>query len=264
VNVDLRFNEKLTEALRGHESFALVTLVEITGSAPQEVGARMLVRPDGSIEGTVGGGALEFHLVAQAKEALNDGRPRLLSIHLKDDVGMCCGGAVKAFVEPVQTATPLVIFGCGHVCRTLAPLVSRLGFALTVVDDRPEWADPAAFPENTRVLCQDIGSVCQEITRSGEPFVLAMTRGHSFDFEILRTLVDKGLPYLGIMASKSKARTFCKRLVDEHGVDPALLDRVAMPVGLPIGSQTPEEIAVSIAAQLIQERRKLRKAKQGA
>jgi xanthine dehydrogenase accessory factor len=260
--MDPRYTQSLLDALRGQEPFAQVTLVEISGSAPQEVGARMLVRSDGSQEGTVGGGALEYRLIQEAHEALASGSPRLLHLNLKKDVGMCCGGAVRAFIEPIQTATPLIIFGCGHVSRALAPLVARLGFSLTVVDDRPEWADPRAFPEGTNVVCQEIDAFCATLEGVSRHFILAMTRGHSFDFEVLRHFVTRNTAYLGIMASKNKARTFGESLVQDYQVPAELVDRVAMPVGLKIGSQTPEEIAVSIAAQLVQERRAVAKARE--
>jgi xanthine dehydrogenase accessory factor len=255
--MDPRYMQRVLDSLRGKEPFAQVTLIEVVGSAPQEAGARMLVRQDGSIEGTVGGGAVEFRLMQEATEALQDGKSRLVYLNLNDDVGMCCGGAVRAFVEPVKLATPLVIFGCGHVSRALAPLVVRLGFALTVVDDRPEWADPKAFPEGLEVVCDSLEGYCDKVEYVERSFLLVMTRSHSFDFQILAHFVDKNPAYLGIMASKSKSARFRKDLASEAGVSKELLDRVSMPVGVKIGSRTPEEIAVSIAAQLVQERRKL-------
>lgn len=255
--MDPKYMQILLDTLHGREPFAQVTLIETTGSAPQETGARMMVRADGSIEGTVGGGAVEFRLIKEATEALQDGKSRLLHLDLSKDVGMCCGGAVRAFVEPVRLATPLVIFGCGHVCRALAPMVVRLGFALTVVDDRPEWADPLAFPEGTEVVCDSLESYCHKVEALERSFILVMTRSHSFDFQVLHHFVDRNPAYLGIMASKSKALRFRTDLEKEAGIAAELLDRVAMPVGLKIGSRTPEEIAVSVAAQLVQERRKL-------
>lgn len=262
--MDPKYTESLLDALRGKEPFAQVTLIEVIGSAPQETGARMMVRADGSIVGTVGGGALEFRLMKEAAEALQDGKSRLLHLNLHEDVGMCCGGAVRAFVEPVRLATPLVVFGCGHVSRALAPLVVRLGFALTVVDDRPEWADAKAFPEGTEVVCESLEGYCHKVAALERTFILVMTRSHSFDFQILHHFVDKNAAYLGIMASKSKSHRFRTDLETEAGIDTALLDRVSMPVGIKIGSQTPEEIAVSIAAQLVQERRRLCKASESA
>ncbi len=253
--MDPKYMQSFLDALRGKEPFAQVTLIEIVGSAPQETGARMMVRSDGSIEGTVGGGALEFRLMGEATAALQDGKPRVVYLDLNDDVGMCCGGAVRAFVEPIRLATPLVVFGCGHVCRALAPLVVRLGFALTVVDDRPEWADPKAFPDGTVVVCDSLEGYCEKVSAVARSFVLVMTRSHSFDFQILAHFVDKNAAYLGVMASKSKSARFRKDLEKEAGISKENLDRVAMPVGISIGSQTPEEIAVSIAAQLVQKRR---------
>lgn len=254
----LSFVEKLSEALRRGEPFAMVTLAEVVGSAPQEPGARLLLLPDGSLHGTVGGGALEHHLIEQARQSLADGRSRCLRIDLARDVGMVCGGSVTAFVEPFARASRAVIFGAGHVCRAVAPLLVTLGFGLTVVDDRPEWASAEGFPEGTEVIARPYLEVAQEMSRWPGAYVLVMTRGHSFDYELLRLLLPLELPYLGVMASRNKAAEFRRRLM-EGGLDPATASHLRMPLGLAIGSQSPEEIAVSVAGELIQVRRELQR-----
>jgi len=255
----VEFAERLHAALRENRSAVMLTVVETRGSAPQEPGAKMLFFPDGSIEGTIGGGAVEYHLMEVGREALKSGRAGLVHIDLKQDVGMICGGGMTVFVEPLAVRPRAVLFGCGHVARALSPLLAGLDFALTVVDDRPEWADEAAFPEGTKVVCQPFQQFCTDLDALNDAFVLVMTRSHAFDYDVLRIFVERPLSYLGVMASKSKAQELRRKLQDE-AVGQEHLDRLHMPVGIPIGSQTPAEIAVSVAGELIKVRRQLRKA----
>jgi len=247
--------DQLVESLARDRSFAMVTVVETTGSAPQSPGARMLVYDDGSIAGTVGGGAVEHRLIQEARQALDECRPRLVRIDLKKDVGMICGGQMEAFVEPVLSNYQVVIFGCGHVSRALAPLLAGLDFRVTVVDDRAEWADPKAFPTSVRVVCEPFEQFWGTMSRLDRVAILVMTRSHAFDYELLEHFATAETPYLGIMASKSKAAEFREKLRG-IGVSQEAIDRVWMPIGLSIGSSSPAEIAVSIAAQLIERRKR--------
>ncbi|MBM4352399.1 MAG: xanthine dehydrogenase accessory protein XdhC [Deltaproteobacteria bacterium] len=244
---------QLVESLSRDRPFAMVTVVETTGSAPQSPGARMLVYEDGSIVGTVGGGAVEHRLIREGREVLDDGRPRLLTFDLAKDVGMICGGRMVAFVEPMLSSFHVVIFGCGHVCRALAPLLVGLDFRVTVVDDRPEWADSSAFPSSVRVVCGPLRDYWGTLARLDRTAVLAMTRSHAFDYELLEHFVTTSVPYVGIMASRSKAAQFRERLA-AAGIPREQVDRVRMPVGIPIGGSSVAEIAVSIAAQLVERR----------
>jgi xanthine dehydrogenase accessory factor len=246
---------QLVDSLSQERSFAMVTLVETVGSAPQSPGARMLVYDDGSIAGTVGGGAVEYQLIQEARRVLEEGQPKLLRIDLKNDVGMICGGKMTVFVEPVLSNYRVMIFGCGHVSRSLAPLLAGLDFRVTVVDDRPEWADASAFPAGVQVVCKAFCELREGLTGLKRTAVLVMTRSHAFDYELLEHFVTTPTPYLGIMASKSKALEFRKRLA-EAGVPQSAIDRVFMPIGISIGSSSPAEIAVSIAAQLIDCRKR--------
>ena len=157
------------------------------------------------------------------------------------------------FVEPMLVRQPIFIFGCGHVCRMTAPLLDSLDFVVTVVDDRKEWADPAAFPEGVQVICEEFSTFRENIEGLENAWVLVMTRAHAFDYDLLRYFAAKEVGYLGIMASKTKAAGFRKSLADE-GMDEKRIAKANMPLGLPIGSQTPAEIAVSVAGQLIRQR----------
>jgi len=254
--MDLQFADKLRAALAAGRPFAMVTIVGTGGSSPQKPGARMLVFKDGSIEGTVGGGAIEHRIIKDTLAALAKGEAKLVKYNLKEDAGMICGGEMTAYIEPSGAGDPVAIFGCGHVCRALAPALARVGFRVTVVDDRPEWADEAGFPPGVNVVCKAFDDYLQGLDEGLEDlYVLVVTRGHKFDYSILRHFVDRNVRYLGVMASRKKAQEFLTRL-EEEGVPPALAEAVHMPVGLDIGSVTPEEIAVSITGELIAVRRK--------
>jgi len=251
------FVQQIESAFKTGKPFALITVVSSAGSAPQVPGASMLVFPDGSIQGTVGGGAVEHHLMGLARTALSQGASQLVQVDLGKDLGMLCGGRMTAFIEPLNVRPGVVVFGAGHVARALAPVLLRLDFPVTVVDDRPEWATPTAFPTETRVVCQGIpefGAGSQgELENLSNVYILVMTRAHAFDYDALRMFVGREVGYLGIMASRSKAQEFRQRLVAD-GVAQERIDRVHMPVGFPIRSSTPEEIAITIAAELLQVR----------
>ena len=254
--MDLQFADKLRAALATGRPFAMVTIVGTGGSSPQKPGAKMIVFKDGSIEGTVGGGAIEHRIIKDTLAAFAEGEAKLVRYDLKDDAGMICGGEMTAYIEPSGVGEPVAIFGCGHVCRALAPALARVGFRVTVVDDRSEWADEAGFPPGVHVVCKGFDEYLSSLDEGlDELYVVVVTRGHKFDYGILRHFVDRNVRYLGVMASRKKAREFLTRL-EEEGVARALAEAVHMPVGLDIGSVTPEEIAVSIAGELIAVRRK--------
>ncbi len=234
--------------------YALVTLVEIAGSVPQRVGARIVVLLDGRQEGTVGGGNLEFRLAGLAREMLQKRQSACaVTLNLASDLGMACGGRVVALLEPFGNRHPVLIYGAGHVCRALVPLLVGIEFDVTVVDDRPEWADPAAFPEGVNVVCGDPVGHAESASDLSATRVLVMTRGHEFDFGLVKTLLPRAPLYLGVMASKSKRHAFQLKL-EEAGIKVEQHPNLFMPVGLSIGSRTPAEIGVSIAGQLIQHR----------
>lgn len=250
------------EGREPRQPYTLVTLVEVDGSVPQRAGAHMIVMADGTQEGTVGGGALEYRLAALAREMLAQRQDaRCIALDLGKDLGMACGGQVRAMLEPFGNLQPVTIYGCGHVCRALAPLLVSLDFAVTVVDDRPEWADPAAFPSLVSVVCEDMVVHSRRQHPSSGVFFLVMTRGHQSDFEVVKELLVHTPKYLGVMGSAHK-RSVVGGLLCTLGLSDASSPEEAlaafpplhMPVGLPIGSRTPAEIAVSVAAELVKLR----------
>ena len=245
----------MTELLRANRPFATVVIVESTGSAPQKSGARLLVLDDGTIQGTVGGGRFEWEVMRAAREALAEGAPRLVRYDLGKDLGMGCGGQMAAFIEPHLPAERVLLYGAGHCARALAPLLTRAGFRVRVVDPRSDLLKGAGFDEGVDLVVSDPAADAAQSIRE-EDCVLVMTHDHGHDLYTLRASIPRTPRYLGVMASKRKAARFRTTLLEE-GFSAEQLDKVYMPVGMEIGAVGPAEIAVSIAAQLISIRRTL-------
>lgn len=234
---------------------ALVTVVGAQGSAPRHGGARMLVFADGAVVGTIGGGVFEHRATAQALEAIREGRPRRYTVHLTRDLGMCCGGEMDAFIEPLEPRERLVIHGAGHVGAATARLAVPLGFGVTVVDDREELLAAADLPPEVERVEADPRRVLDRLPTGPRAYHLVVTHEHALDQDLVERLLPVDLAWLGMIGSKTKVTRFLLRL-RAAGMDPALFDRLCAPVGLDIGAETPEEIAVSIAAELVRVRRR--------
>lgn len=243
----------LLDATERGDRVALCTVVGVDGSAPRAAGARMLVWADGRSEGTVGGGNFEHQVIREAREALRMAAPRRYAVHLTRDLGMCCGGAMEVYIEPIEPVERLVLFGAGHVARPTAVIAAQLGFTVTVVDEREEWADPAAFP-GCAVVCADPRRFAAELVVDRRTWILLTTHEHALDQDLLQTLIDRDFAWLGLIGSRSKAAKFFLRL-RAAGVDERRFDRISTPVGLDLGAETPAEIAVAIAAELVRTRR---------
>lgn len=238
---------------------ALVTVIAVGGSAPRASGARMLVYGDGQIVGTVGGGVFEHRVIQEALAALQAGSPRRYAVHLTRDLGMCCGGQMEAFIEPVEGRDHLVIHGAGHVGAATARLAAELQFKVTVVDDREEILSQARLPEGVTRLERDPRRVLDELPVGDRAYHLVVTHEHALDQELVALLLPRPLAWLGMIGSRTKVSRFFLRL-RAAGMDEALFSRLCAPVGLDIGAETPEEIAVSIVAELVRVRRKARQA----
>lgn len=238
----------------GERRAALVTVVGVDGSAPRAAGARMLVYEDGDLVGTVGGGAFEHRLRAEAADAITEGRPRRVRVHLTRELGMCCGGAMDAFVEPLTPAEPLVIYGAGHVGRAVARLAVPLGFQVTLVDDRPEWLEAPGLPEAVARIGRDPRRAVGATARGPRASHLIVTHDHALDQELVEALIGADLRWLGMIGSKTKVNRFHLRL-RAAGVSAEALRRLRAPVGFDLGAETPEEIALSVCAELVALRR---------
>jgi len=237
---------------------AVATIVNVRGSIPSFKTAKMLVRDDGSIVGTIGGGCVEAEVWQAAREVMESERSRTLTFDLnndpKYDTGLVCGGTLEIFVEPVLPPAELYIFGAGHVAESLYKIARIAGFDITVVDDREVYASRERFPEAQQVIAEDFDKAMAELSPSESSYIVIVTRGHHDDMRVLRWAVQTPARYVGMIGSKRKTISIFKELQRE-GLAAHLFDRVHAPVGLDIGAITPEEIAVSITAELIAKRR---------
>lgn len=258
------FYEQLTALEREGLGFVLVVLVEALGSTPQDTGAKMLVTAAGLHSGTVGGGKVEAKALVLAQEMLatGAGAPRFVNWTLKTDVGMTCGGAVKLYFEPhlaggTGAAWPVWIFGAGHVVQALVPVLAPLDCAITVVDPRREWLDRLPRARNIRFVQSDEP---KDLVPSmpDQAFLLCLTKGHASDRPVLqRALAERNFPFVGVIGSDAKAEVLRREMMAD-GLPPERAKQFHCPVGLPFGSNDPREIALSIAAQLLAERDRLR------
>jgi xanthine dehydrogenase accessory factor len=239
---------------------AVATIVNVRGSIPSFKTAKMLVRDDGSIVGTIGGGCVEAEVWQAAREVMESEKPRTLTFDLnqdpKYDTGLVCGGTLEIFVEPILPPAELFIFGAGHVAASLYKVARIAGFDVTIIDDREAYANRERFPEAQQVIAEDFDKAAAKLLPSESSYIVIVTRGHRDDMRMLRWAVQTPARYIGMIGSKRKTITIFKELQNE-GLAAHLFDRVHAPVGLDIGAITPEEIAVSITAELIAARRKV-------
>ena len=239
----------LEECLQKQIPAALCTVVDAKGSSPGRPGAKMLVKEDGSIIGTVGGGAIEKKIIEVALTTLKSKKCNLLNYNLNKDLNMSCGGAMSVFIEPQVFATPLVIFGAGHIGTSLARLATESGFKVTLADYREEWINQS-FPESVEILFDDMVETAKTLSIHPSTFLVVVSHGHALDEEICLHLIKKPYSYLGVIGSRRKRVTFKKNLITK-GFDEQKINQIRMPVGLNIGANTPAQIAVSILAEII-------------
>ncbi len=246
--------QAVAEALDRGEPAALVTIVSTTGSTPQRVGAKMLVYGDGRIIGTIGGGCYENDAFWKAREAIKTRRPELVHYELSDDfaqeTGLICGGQMDVYIEPIEPSPELYIIGAGHVGFHLARLAADVGFRVHVVDDREKFANAERFPTATEVVVDDVPAWIDRADLPAHAYAVIVTRGHTNDLEALRALAPRELRYLGLIGSRAKVARIYEALAADQ-MPPDVLRRVHAPIGLDIGAVTPQEIAVSILAELI-------------
>ena len=237
---------------------AVATIVSVRGSIPSFKTAKMLVRDDGSICGTIGGGCVEADVWQAAREVMESEKPRTLTFNLnqdpKYDTGLVCGGTLDIFIEPVLPPALLYIFGAGHVAVNLYRVAQNAGFDVTVIDDREAYANCERFPAAREVIAEDLEQAMTRMKPSESSYIVIVTRGHRDDMRCLRWAVQTQARYIGMIGSKRKTIAIYKELQKE-GLPAELFKRVHAPVGLDIGAVTPEEIAVSITAELIAVRR---------
>jgi xanthine dehydrogenase accessory factor len=244
--------EAVLEVLSGRQRGALATVVRTSGSTPRKAGARMLLRPDGTTVGTVGGGAIERVVVEALLETRRTGEPRTVAHDLGYDLGMCCGGRMEVFVEAVEPAPRLWLIGAGHVAKATAAIARTVGFEVVVVDDREDLNSAERFP-GCRLEVADPASFLRSASLGDGDWVLIATHDHGLDEAALGLCMQQQPRYVGLVASRRKAFRLVQRVAGRLtnvgvGID---LDRLYAPVGLDLGAATPEEMAVSIVAELV-------------
>ena len=251
--------EAVLAELRAGRPAVLATVVRASGSTPRRAGARMLVRGDGSTLGTIGGGAFEAMVGQEAYDLLKDTlavpvvKRYTFTEEGEDALGMACGGTAEVLLEPVRPGPRLVIFGAGHVGRALARSAATVGFAPVIVDDREDECARAReeAPGQVHVCGEDWKTGVPPL--SGDDYVAVVTRCHRTDRLALRTVLEQPRAYLGLIGSRRKKLAIFDGLREDGATD-ADLARIRCPIGLPIGGDTPEEIAISIVAELLQVR----------
>lgn len=247
--------EDASELVADGKPAAMLTVVDKDGSAPRDVGTRMVVTDD-EAHGTIGGGTVESLAVDEARAVLNgEAEPGVRTYELDPDgnTGMVCGGRMDVFVDRLQVRPRLYIAGGGHISQELAPLADRLGYEITVVDDREEYADPGLFPDAADVVCGNYDEVLSELSMTAETAVAVATRSGTFDQQAVGAAIDGQAGYVGLVASDRKAERVLDSLA-EDGYRRADLARVRTPVGLDLGGGSPEDIALAILAEIHRDR----------
>jgi xanthine dehydrogenase accessory factor len=247
-------------AVETGEPAALVTVVATEGSTPQKAGAKMLVYPDGSILGTIGGGCVEAEMTRRARHVIETEKAQLASYDLTPDQagedGLVCGGRMQVFIEPMIGTPTLCLFGAGHVAQPLARIAKMAGFRVEVADDRAKFANEERFPEADLIVVDDLKTAGSKLTLGPNSYAIVVTRGHGGDTEALASVLGRGLRFVGLLGSRAKLVHLATAL-EERGVAREEIAKIHCPLGLSIGAATPEEIAVSVLAELIAVRHRV-------
>ena len=248
----------LSELEKNNEPAALCTVTKSEGSTPRHVGSKMLVYPDGKFLGTVGGGELESRVIKAAFESLKSGAAQTLAYSMIDpnrgDPGVC-GGTVEVFVEPILPPAMIVVIGGGHVGKAVVHLAKWLGFKVAVSDDREEFCNPESVPGADAYYPVVMAELPNQLSVTGQTYLVVTSRGSGVDAKGLPSLLESDAAYIGVIGSKRRWLSTVKAL-KEQGVSDELIAKVHSPMGLELNAETPEEIAVSIMAEILMLRDK--------
>ncbi|MGD9099846.1 MAG: XdhC/CoxI family protein [Anaerolineae bacterium] len=249
--------QTILQAKRQGHPVALATVVRARGAVPRHASSKMLVFADGQTVGTVGGGEVESLSIKAAKEAIRDGQARLETFSLagpdKDNTVGVCGGQMEVFIEPILPPPTVLVLGCGHVGQAVAHLAKWLGFRVVVSDDREELCTPEHVPDADLYLPGEVAAVLSHTPIDSQTYVVSVTRGYPYDVAAVPILLETEAPYIGIIGSQRRWATAVKEL-KALGIEQDALDQIHAPIGLYLGAETPEEIALSIMAQVLASR----------
>ena len=250
--------DELIRLRRLGQKCAIATIVQVRGSIPSFESAKLLVREDGSMVGTIGGGCVEAEVWNAARDVMETEKPKHMSFNLGQDAaydnGLICGGQLDVFVEPVIPPPRAIIFGAGHISKSLSKVANLAGFSTTIVDNRDSFANRERFPEADEILAEEYEDVFPKLTIHESTYLIIVTRGHRDDMRVLRWAATTQARYVAMIGSKRKVLSVVKEL-EKDGLSRQQLDRIHAPMGLEIGAISPEEIAISVAAEMIAVRR---------
>ncbi len=250
--------EELVRLRRAGRKCALATIIQANGSIPSFTSAKLLVRDDGSMAGTIGGGCVEAEVWEAAREAMETGKPRRMSFSLSQDAaydtGLICGGQLEVFIEPIEPQPAAIIFGAGHISKSLCQVAGMIGFHTTIVDNRESFANAERFPGADALFAAEYEEVFPKLDVNTSTYLIIVTRGHRDDMRVLRWAVTTKACYIGMIGSRRKALAIYKEL-EKEGLNRDAFRRVRSPMGLDLAALSPEEIAVSVAAEMIAVRR---------
>ena len=250
--------EELVRLRKLGQKCALATIVEVRGSIPSYESAKLLVREDGSMAGTIGGGCVEAEVWNAAREVIETEKPKHLTFNLGQDAaydnGLICGGQLDVFVEPVLPVPHAFIFGAGHISKSLSKVATLAGFSTVVVDNRDTFANRERFPEAADVHAEEYEEIFPRLNINETSYLIIVTRGHRDDMRVLQLAIATPARYIAMIGSKRKVLNVIREL-EKQGIARAAFDRIHAPMGLDIGAISPEEIAISVGAEMIAIRR---------
>ncbi len=244
--------EQIVIIENGNQKAVLCTIIATKGSSPRKVGAKMIVFENASIFGTIGGGALEKKVIEEALKVLETNLPVIVSHNLVKELEMCCGGTVELFLEPIMNKKKLLIFGAGHIGNSLARFAYELDFKVSLIDERIELFENIGTEINCMI--ENHVSAIEKSTFDSNTYVVIVTHDHAFDREILALCSKRNPAYIGMIGSQRKVEVAKKMLLSSELLDENEISKVDMPIGIDISAKTPQEIAISILAKLIELR----------
>jgi len=247
--------KKIVEIENSNTKAVVCTIIATRGSVPRKTGSKMIVYHDGTIDGTIGGGALEKKIIEEALEAVKNNSSKIVKHDLVNELAMCCGGTVELFIEPIMNKKKLYIFGAGHIGKSLAKFAVDLDFNCTVIDDRYD-AFTNFFVQECVIIKEHYTEAIERLVFDEHTFVVILTHNHQYDREIVALTLKKQYQYIGMIGSQRKVEIAKKNILSLNMIKPEDIEKIDMPIGLDIAVNTPQEIAISILAKLIDVRNK--------
>jgi len=241
---------EIVEIKKSGKKAALCIIVDTKGSSPRKAGSKMIVLEDGTGIGTIGGGSLELKVIKDARKVMIQNQPQKFNYDLEDDLSMHCGGTTEVYIEPILPKLKLFIFGAGHIGKALIKYASDFGFSITLIDHRKELMEKFESL-GIELICEEYISAIQKLNYDKDTYIVIVTPKHEFDEEVLAACAKLPYAYLGMIGSKTKVILARKRMLEEKRLTQKELDNVDIPIGINFNAQTPEEIAISILAKLI-------------